>query len=53
MLSICMKPSPTFHRFSMDPSKVNFYDKIVSGHEADPVMTQTYSHIFEVSFELF
>ena len=24
ILSMCMKPSPTFHRSSTDPSKVNF-----------------------------
>ena len=47
-----MKPSPTLHRFSTDPSKVSLCDAIVSGYGADPVGTRTYSHRVEVPFEL-
>lgn len=37
MFSMRMRPSPTLHRSSADPSRTNFYDSVVSGYEVDPL----------------
>jgi len=52
MLSMCMKPSPTFHRSSTVPSKVSFYNTIVSGHGVDHIKARTYSDTVEIPFDL-
>ena len=52
MLSICMKPSPTFHRSLTNPSKVSFYHTMVSGREVDHIKARTYSDTVEIPFDL-
>jgi len=52
ILSMCMKPCPTLQWPSTDPSRVKFYDTVVSYRKVGLIAKQTYGYVVEVSFEL-